>query len=326
MNNGSGPVLLILFFLLLSCGQVPRPAPPAPPGPGPVVPTPPGHELPPPGGPSPAVIREKELRELSGLACSLRRPGAFWAHNDSGDPARLFLFDGGGRSLGTVTLAGLAALDWEDCAVAAGPRGEPWIWVGDIGNNLSLPILKVVYRFREPDPGLLPLILDRREIQTFRFRLPAIARDCECLMVQPGTGMPYLVPKANQPEVGLFTTPSPPGPGQGVIDLVKVATLVVPGRPGLRRMVSAGDFLPGGRAFLLRTYGWLHLYRLPPPGGGCPRLKPYHSQLAPSQPAGDAVTVDPRTGTAYLSGEGPDPRLIPVPLPRGGGESPGKDP
>src|SRR5690606_12327811 len=39
-------------------------------------------------------VDDARLAELSGLAASRRHPGLFYAHNDSGDVARVFVLDG----------------------------------------------------------------------------------------------------------------------------------------------------------------------------------------------------------------------------------------
>jgi len=46
-------------------------------------------------------LQSRGINESSGLACSRTTPGLFWTHNDSGDDARVFLFDRQGRDLGS---------------------------------------------------------------------------------------------------------------------------------------------------------------------------------------------------------------------------------
>lgn len=75
-------------------------------------------------------VQDARIDELSGLAASRAYPGCFWAHNDSGDTARLFLLNAKGETVAVVNLAGVTARDWEDIAFAGG-----YLYVGDIGDN-----------------------------------------------------------------------------------------------------------------------------------------------------------------------------------------------
>ncbi|MGH8976889.1 MAG: hypothetical protein ACRDV7_02350, partial [Acidimicrobiia bacterium] len=64
------------------------------------------------------ALQDPELKELSGLAFSRTYPDVLWAHNDSGDAARLFAMDRTGAPRATVALDGVDASDWEDLAIA----------------------------------------------------------------------------------------------------------------------------------------------------------------------------------------------------------------
>ena len=214
-------------------------------------------------------LRDPALREASGIACSSLREGWFWMHNDSGDRARLFAVDAHGRMGGEVRLQGVLALDWEDCALEPALRkaGRPHLWVGDIGNNLGLPILKALYRIVEPDPAGLAgkaFEIPKREIQVFRCRFPRGRRDCECLMVHPLTGRPYLVPALDGPSPGLFMWPGKIEPGTVRDDLVSrgfspVGPVRVSEKPPPRPHASRGGAPgrqrhPGSRA-AARSFG-----------------------------------------------------------------------
>jgi hypothetical protein len=120
---------------------------------------------------APAVvgrIASAPLSELSGLVQSPRRKGTFWAHNDSGDSARLFALDAEGHAIlptyaalsqygdapeaGKTPWQGFAVLDatnvdWEDIAV-----DERYLYVADIGNNGNERRDLVIYALSEIDP------------------------------------------------------------------------------------------------------------------------------------------------------------------------------
>ncbi len=273
-------------------------------------------------------LKDPELVEASGIACSLRRPGYFWIHNDSGDLPRLFAVDEKGRTAGTVLLEGVLALDWEDCALEP-PRekgGVPMLWAGDIGNNLGLPLLKVLYRFPEPDPGKLGkrkgkvLKIPKKEFSVFRCRFPGGRRDCECLMVHPLTGIPYLVPAVNGPEVGLFRWPGKLEAGRKVRILEETALLRVPLSTPAGRRIRGGDFGPGGKWFVLRSLTHFLIYSFPPGRAGGeknspPVLRPLLVLKAPKEIQGEGVAVEPGGKALWLCGEGKGSKVIRVPLP-----------
>ena len=154
--------------------------------------TPPEAACAPYGDPEVAgIVDEPGLVELSGLAASRSRPGVFWAHNDSrGDP-ELFGITLDGASLGATRLEGALAFDWEDVAVGPGPDGEPWVFVGDIGDNFGIRAGEVtVYALPEPEPG----IAAAKVTAVLRSRLPDGPHDAEALFVDVD-GTPYLVTK-----------------------------------------------------------------------------------------------------------------------------------
>ncbi len=274
-------------------------------------------------------LKDPDLVEASGIACSLRRPGFFWIHNDSGDLPRMFAVDGKGRTAGTVLLEGVVALDWEDCALEP-PRkkgGRPMLWVGDIGNNLGLPLLKVLYRFPEPDPGRLKgkvLKIPKKGFSFYRCRFPRGRQDCECLMVHPLTGIPYLVPAVNGPETGLFRWPGNLKAGRKVRILEKTASLEVPLPTPAGRRIRGGDFGPGGKWFVLRSLTHLMIYAFPSGEAGgsggkkrsLPVLRPLLVMKAPREIQGEGVAVEPGGKALWLCGEGKGSKVYRVPLPK----------
>ena len=77
------------------------------------------------------------LDELSGLAASRAHAGLLYGHNDSGGGAVVYLLGEDGSARGQVTLEGASAVDWEDIAVGPGPDMQPWVYVGDVGDNAA---------------------------------------------------------------------------------------------------------------------------------------------------------------------------------------------
>ena len=106
-----------------------------------------------------ATIAIPALREGSGVVASRRHPGVLWAHNDSGDQARLFAFRRDGVAVlptGTsdparyrgVRIENARNYDWED--ITSDPEGR--LYIGDIGNNDSARRNLAIYVADEPDP------------------------------------------------------------------------------------------------------------------------------------------------------------------------------
>ncbi|WP_156896982.1 hypothetical protein [Ferrimonas kyonanensis] len=83
------------------------------------------------------------LDEISGIAWDGQQ---LWAHNDSGDSARLFRFSAAGEPLGQVRFSGVRARDWEDVA----SDGEH-LFVADCGNNRGNREDLTIYRTPIPE-------------------------------------------------------------------------------------------------------------------------------------------------------------------------------
>jgi hypothetical protein len=126
----------------------------------------------------------KELVEASGLVESIANPGMFWSHNDSGNPADLFLIDKTGTIKMVCRLKDADNRDWEDIAVGPGPdEKSTYVYIGDIGDNLSRYKTKIVYRLKEP------LLNEQKkeitEYDAIEIKLSDAVRDTEALMIDP---------------------------------------------------------------------------------------------------------------------------------------------
>jgi len=147
------------------------------------------------------------IPEASGIVKSRRYPGIYWVHNDSGNPPLLFAVRGDGQIVRQFRLE-VPNLDWEDITI----DDEGHLYLGDIGNNLGVLPIRVIYRIDEPDPALpqeRPLAVSSA---TF-YALPSANRfDAESLIVDRGTAT--LVAKYRDGrEAELFSVPLvPPSP------------------------------------------------------------------------------------------------------------------
>src|SRR5436190_20703246 len=76
------------------------------------------------------VNKNKDLEEASGLVASARYPGHFWTHNDSGNPADVFLLDSVARTRMVFHFPKITNRDWEDIALGPGPdENKKYIYV-----------------------------------------------------------------------------------------------------------------------------------------------------------------------------------------------------
>jgi hypothetical protein len=139
------------------------------------------------------TVETELLTEISGLAASRSQPDVLWAHNDSGDTARVFAMGVDGQHLGSYTLAGIDAVDWEDMAIGPGPvEGADYLYLADIGDNPAERPDVIVYRAPEPDAGASD---DLTGVKTLVLRYPDKPHDAEVLLVDPLDGALYIITK-----------------------------------------------------------------------------------------------------------------------------------
>lgn len=181
-------------------------------------------------------LTDVTLDELSGLARA--SDGDFWAHNDSGDEARVFKVKFDGTVVGTWTLAGVDAVDFEDMANApcADGRGSCLV-VADIGNNLKNREVLSLHRFSEPnEPGVDVVV------ETTRFMYPDGPRDAEAVFAQ-GDAAFVISKEGNQS--GLYRVP------WSTNEVVTAERLVQFAEP---LAVTGADLSADGKSLLVRGY------------------------------------------------------------------------
>ncbi len=173
------------------------------------------------------------LVELSGLAASRQREDTLWAHNDSLNEPLLYALGGDGMSLGSVRLEAVSYIDWEDIASFEWD-GQPYLIVGDIGDNKALRPFVSLWVVREPE-----FRGDRIEgaraasvAWELHYRYEDGPRDCESLAVDEAEGRILLLSKRTDPPV-LYELPlAPSGEGHGSIKTARrLAEVRVAGKP-----------------------------------------------------------------------------------------------
>ncbi|MBI3948106.1 MAG: hypothetical protein HY321_19470 [Armatimonadetes bacterium] len=260
-----------------------------------------------------ATVRDERLDECSGLAASRRNPGILWAHNDSGDGARLYALDMEGRTRAVVSVEGARAVDWEDIAAGPGPDGRPSLFIGDIGNNAHAREDLVVYCIPEPDLSGAGPEVRSEPARALPFRYPDGRFDAEALMAHPRTGALTIITKRAEETTGIYRFPKPLRPGERVT-LERLGTLRLPVPSIWGRMVTAADIAPGGERCVLRTYLSIMEFRVAPGRRLEDALAGEPAEVpAPPELQGEAIAYRADGEGLVTLGEGRRPRLYLIP-------------
>jgi hypothetical protein len=190
-------------------------------------------------------LEKRDVTESSGLALSTKYADRFWTHNDSGDKPRLFAFDRQGRHLGTSHVAGADAVDWEDMA-AATIDGQPYLIVGDVGDNGKRRKKCTIYLILEPDNPKKDAKVWRQI--DFSFDPPV---DCEAMAFVPDTREILLFEKKLGLNCQVFSLPLDKSESQLVAQ--HIATVPIP-------LATAADVSRDGARLIVATYGQSYLY------------------------------------------------------------------
>ena len=272
----------------------------------------------------PGTVASPDVVELSGLASGRANDGVYWAHNDSGDTARVFALDAEGTALATYTLAGADAIDWEDMASAPNTARGAELYMGDIGDNRRARPDIVVYRVREPavNRAAPPITATLSDVEKLTLRYPDGAHDAETLMVDARSADLIVVTKdAGGSQV--FRAPGRLAANASVtlelagrIDFsqLKRRTEFPADAPPLARvggaLATGGDISPVGDVIAIRTYSavWLWSRAAGQSVGDALAAAPCEAASA-AEPQGEAIAFD-ADGLGYVtSSEGEHPML-----------------
>lgn len=212
------------------------------------------------------TVASPDLVEISGIALSREHDGIIWSHNDSGSQPELFAVGEDGSDLGTFTIEGAEAIDWEDMTIGPGPQeGTDYLYVGDTGDNFDEPqrLEDPIRIYRVPEPADRP---DGPGTSTATAERIDIAyadgpRDAETLMADPTNGVLLIVSKqwdgtlAGVYEVPAQVVAAEQAPAEPV-QLERVAD--VPETEGV--FVTGGEVSPDGSLVALRTYTEVRLF------------------------------------------------------------------
>jgi hypothetical protein len=198
-------------------------------------------------------LKNKKLKEISGLAASRQNPGLFWVHNDSGNKPEIYLIDTSLEIHLTCRIGDVENRDWEDIAVGPGPEDGKWyVYVGEIGDNDGRYEYKHIYRFEEP---LLEKGSRKYTIQSFdtiTFRLEDKRKDTETLLIDPLTKTLYVISKREKP-VWLYELANPHSTKDTLVAR-KVLSLPF-------TQIVGGDVRSDGNQILLKNYEHVYFWR-----------------------------------------------------------------
>lgn len=231
-----------------------------------------------------AQLADKKLEEVSGLAASRTNPGLLWAHNDSGNPAVVYLVDEALKIRLSCELKGIKNRDWEDIAVGPGPdKTKRYVYVADIGDNSARHAYKYIYRFEEPVLNNDDSQITITSFDTIVFRLEGETKDAEAILIHPATGNIYLVSKRESP-VHLYELKL----SEFVADTLTAENISsIP-----FTQIVAADFSADGEEVLLKNYDQIYYWRLE--GRSLPdalKEKPEVLKYT-EEPQGEAITFN----------------------------------
>lgn len=197
------------------------------------------------------TVEEAIINEASGLASSLKTPGLLYTHNDSGGSASVFVLNKRGLMPARIELKGVNNRDWEDIATGVDPRdGQPYVFVGEIGDNNAKYPSVFIHRFAEPEILDTLIILDR--IDRIEFTYEDSARDAEALFADPVSGDLYVISKREE-NCGIYRLGYPQSFSQPNVAR-RVGSLPY-------NWVTAADISPSGHRILIKTYSNIYRYQ-----------------------------------------------------------------
>ena len=232
-----------------------------------------------------ANMQSNTLNELSGLVASKANPGLFWAHNDSGDQARVFLIHPAtGKIKLEVRLEEVKATDFEDITLR-NVGGKTYVVVGDIGDNRGVRKQLALHQFEEPLLRENTLIsVPNKAIQTMFIRYAEGARDAETLMSTNDGGLIIITKRESSNFIYQFN-----------FKAGSTQTLTAQSRINIKD-ITAGDAHTDGRV-ILRTYGQIYYWP-----SSTRQISERLSQEAPelvlttAEPQGEAIAWDLEQG------------------------------
>jgi len=236
------------------------------------------------------TLSDEALDETSGLASSHLNSGIFWTHNDSGNASEIFAIRLDGTIEATLDVSSASNIDWEDMAIGPCPESCACLFIADMGDNLLVRGVKTIYRVAEPalDEGLT----DTASATAMTFSYPDGLHDAETLLVDPRSGIIYVVTKEDDGTSGVYRFPSA-DPDSYPVTLERVAEITV-GSGSTSKLATGGSVAADGGRFVIRTLNQAQEYTIPEGAeleaafSSSPKIIPL-----PSSSQGEAISYTP---------------------------------
>lgn len=243
------------------------------------------------------TLESQMLKEVSGLAASRSITNTLWVHNDSGDTARFFAIGTGGNLVGTYSLTGATATDWEDMSIGPKPGGGNYLYFADIGDNGASRSQVLIHRVTEPLSAAGGSIA-AAQYSTLQLQYPGGARDAESMLVDPITGDLFIISKGLT--AGVFRAPA------NSFDASQPVVLASLGSLGSSMAFATGASIsPDGAFILVRGYGTTArlFQRGPGQSVGDALLAPGISVTIASESQGEAIAWNTDGAVFYTTSE-----------------------
>ena len=262
-------------------------------------------------------ISNPDVIEASGITVSKCQPNVLWTHNDSGDDAFIYAIDPAGANLGTWHVRDAQNIDWEDIAEFKDASGKCFIYIGETGNNNLGRTVQTIYRVAEPavSPDSANTrkknALETESAESVSFSYADAPHNAETLIVQPVTGVIYVLTKNRSDPSGVYKIA--PSFGSSVVQKVSyIAQIKVPSIP--EGLLTGGDASFDGRRVVLCDY--MDGYELTLSAGDNNfddiwKQTPVRIDLGPRD-TGEAVAYSPDGNTIYATTEGKKAPMIVV--------------
>ncbi len=146
------------------------------------------------------TIQNNRLKEISGIVHSTQNKDILWMINDSGNGPYLFAVNHSGTLVATYKLEDAKNRDWEDLATFV-YNDQPWLVIGDVGDNDSKRKSCTLYFLTEPLIAInhKDRIIPMRINQQMTFTYENGAKDCESIAVDIHRNRILLLSKRENP-------------------------------------------------------------------------------------------------------------------------------
>lgn len=180
------------------------------------------------------------INEVSGIADSKINPGLLWAHEDSGNPAQLYLIKHDGSVVKKIFIKNAVNRDWEDMALLDGN-----IYIGEIGDNNQVQTEYSFYKLPEPSSTTDTVF----NLERIGFQYPDGPHDAEGFLADPISKNFYIISKRDNPSK-IYKLSYP---------FASNNTLTVVRSLPYTGVVSA-TISSDGKEILIKTYGTIYYY------------------------------------------------------------------